>query len=146
MIYAANDGGVFTSPDMGENWFEQQRDGHGPVLRHRCFAGNGKLMGGGAQDNGSLVGGVTENSRRVPARAGWRRGVDGLRPGRRDSRFRIEIRHPHFPSHGGQALVPGFLARDQPQGGGLASGSCRLRQTRPRNAWRDSGVWRISPR
>ena len=30
------------------------------VLRHRCGGGNGRMFGGGAQDNGSLPAGVTE--------------------------------------------------------------------------------------
>lgn len=61
LLYAANDGGVAASEDLGETWETRTRG-----LVNTMFydidvaAGNGKMFGGGAQDNGSLVAGVTE--------------------------------------------------------------------------------------
>jgi photosystem II stability/assembly factor-like uncharacterized protein len=60
LIYAANDGGVAASEDLGETWRMRVRG-----LVNTMFYDidvsprNGKIFGGGAQDNGSLVAGVT---------------------------------------------------------------------------------------
>jgi photosystem II stability/assembly factor-like uncharacterized protein len=62
-IYAANDGGIAFSGDLGKSWNDR-----GKGLVTTMFYDidvspvNGKILGGGAQDNGSLVSGVTENA------------------------------------------------------------------------------------
>ena len=60
LIYAANDGGVVSSEDMGQTWRDR---GKGMVTTMfydiDVAPTNGRILGGGTQDNGSLVGGVT---------------------------------------------------------------------------------------
>ena len=61
LIYVANDGGVAASEDFGETWAMRA---HGMV--NTMFydidvaPGDGSIFGGGAQDNGTLVAGVSE--------------------------------------------------------------------------------------
>ena len=124
---------------MGQNWVEDAA----AAWPRRCSMTsmfrrwNGKLMGGGAQDNGSLIGGVNGKCRRVPARAGWRRRVDGLRPGGRDSRFRIEIGHSHFPPQpADKHWSSGFSGRR----------SVQRSEGERASPGRDRGAWLSTPR
>ena len=56
LIYAANDGGVAVSEDLGETWSMRVRGLVNTMFYDIDVApGNGKIFGGGAQDNGSLV-------------------------------------------------------------------------------------------
>jgi photosystem II stability/assembly factor-like uncharacterized protein len=60
LIYAANDGGVAASEDLGLSWSNR---GYGMVTTMfydiDVAPSNGKIFGGGTQDNGSMVAGVT---------------------------------------------------------------------------------------
>src|ERR1035437_6692866 len=59
LIYAANDGGVAASEDFGETWSMRVRGLVNTMFYDIDVApSNGKVFGGGAQDNGSLVTGV----------------------------------------------------------------------------------------
>jgi hypothetical protein len=61
LIYAANDGGVAASEDLGETWSMRVRGLVNTMFYDIDVApSNGKVFGGGAQDNGSLVTGVTD--------------------------------------------------------------------------------------
>ncbi len=61
-IFAANDGGVVISEDLGASWHDR---GKGMVTTMfydiDVAPTDGKILGGGTQDNGSLVTGVTAN-------------------------------------------------------------------------------------
>jgi photosystem II stability/assembly factor-like uncharacterized protein len=61
LIYSGNDGGVFLSEDMGATW---QNRGKGIVTTMfydiDVAPTDGSIVGGGAQDNGSMITGVTE--------------------------------------------------------------------------------------
>jgi photosystem II stability/assembly factor-like uncharacterized protein len=60
-IYAANDGGIVASEDLGETWHMRVRGLVNTMFYDIDVApGNGKIFGGGAQDNGSLVAGVCD--------------------------------------------------------------------------------------
>lgn len=60
LIYAANDGGVAASHDMGETWSMLVRGLVNTMFYDIDVApSNGKVFGGGAQDNGTLMAGVT---------------------------------------------------------------------------------------
>ena len=60
LIYAANDGGVAASEDLGESWSMRPRGMVNTMFYDIDVApANGKIFGGGAQDNGCLVTGVT---------------------------------------------------------------------------------------
>jgi photosystem II stability/assembly factor-like uncharacterized protein len=60
LIYAANDGGVAVSEDLGQTWSMRVRGLVNTMFYDIDVAPrNGKIFGGGAQDNGSLVAGVT---------------------------------------------------------------------------------------
>jgi photosystem II stability/assembly factor-like uncharacterized protein len=60
LIYTANDGGVAASQDLGETW-EMRSQGLVNTMFYDIDVAptNGKIFGGGSQDNGSLVAGVT---------------------------------------------------------------------------------------
>jgi photosystem II stability/assembly factor-like uncharacterized protein len=59
LIYAANDGGVAASEDLGETWAMRPRGLVNTMFYDIDVApANGRIFGGGAQDNGSLVTGV----------------------------------------------------------------------------------------
>ncbi len=61
LIYAANDGGVAASEDLGETWSMRVRGLVNTMFYDIDVApSNGKVFGGGAQDNGSLVTGVKD--------------------------------------------------------------------------------------
>jgi photosystem II stability/assembly factor-like uncharacterized protein len=60
LIYAANDGGVAASEDFGETWAMRPRGLVNTMFYDIDVASsNGRIFGGGAQDNGSLVAGVS---------------------------------------------------------------------------------------
>ena len=60
-IYAANDGGVAVSEDLGETWRLRVRGLVNTMFYDIDVAPtNGRIFGGGAQDNGTLVTGVTD--------------------------------------------------------------------------------------
>src|ERR1019366_4352321 len=57
-IYAATDGGVAASEDLGETWPMRPRGMVNTMFYDIDVSpSNGKVFGGGAQDNGSMVGG-----------------------------------------------------------------------------------------
>lgn len=59
-IYAANDGGVVISEDMGQSWADRAQGMVTTMFYDIDVAPtNGKILGGGTQDNGSLLTGVT---------------------------------------------------------------------------------------
>lgn len=61
LIYAAGDGGVFASRDLGANW-EPRLTGMCNTMFYNIDVApaDGKVMCGGTQDNGTLLGGVRE--------------------------------------------------------------------------------------
>ena len=59
LIYTANDGGVAASEDLGGTWAMRSRGLVNTMFYDIDVApSNGKIFGGGAQDNGTLVAGV----------------------------------------------------------------------------------------
>ena len=99
-IYAANDGGVVVSEDLGRNLETCACAGWST----RCSTTstwrptNGRIFGGGAQDNGTPVDRRERQGGRVSARAGRRRRVDGVRPRGREPR--MWARAPTYTSSG----------------------------------------------
>ena len=60
LIYAASDGGVAASEDLGETWRMRVRGLANTMFYDIAVSpANGKIFGGGAQDNGSLLAGVS---------------------------------------------------------------------------------------
>jgi photosystem II stability/assembly factor-like uncharacterized protein len=60
LIYAATDGGVAASEDLGETWAMRPRGMVNTMFYDIDVSpANGKIFGGGLQDNGSLVAGVS---------------------------------------------------------------------------------------
>ena len=60
LIYAANDGGVAASDNLGETWAMRPRGMVNTMFYDIDVSpANGKVFGGGSQDNGSLVAGVS---------------------------------------------------------------------------------------
>ncbi len=60
LIYAANDGGVAASHDLGATWSMRPRGMATTMFYDIDVApANGKIFGGGSQDNGVMVAGVT---------------------------------------------------------------------------------------
>lgn len=62
LVYSGNDGGVAVSHDGGDKWAERSRGMVTTMFYDVDVApGNSRILGGGAQDNGTLIGGVSEN-------------------------------------------------------------------------------------
>ena len=116
LIYAANDGGVAFSEDMGETWSTRVRGLVTTMFYDIDVApANGRIFGGGAQDNGSLVTGVTGTEE--SSCACWMATARGWSSTRRTNpRLRLEIRHPHLPPHRGQHWSEDFWEEVSPKG------------------------------
>ncbi len=77
LIVSGNDGGVAVSQDGGRNWTEQSRGMVTTMFYSLDVApSNGKILGGGTQDNGILIAGVQDCKEREFFRAvsgdgGW---------------------------------------------------------------------------